>query len=118
MCIHLRPGIQSDKKDAKIVCFDEELGMHTCVARDHDIAVYKPWGLTRYREPKHQEQRYQTPRSPQTLGVKAMSDRDSESIGNGLSRGLRISLVAGVGAFLIVVNISMYFTGHSFHHGH
>jgi hypothetical protein len=25
---------------------------------------------------------------------------------------------AGLGAFLVVVHISLYLTGHSFHHGH
>jgi hypothetical protein len=44
-----------------------------------------------------------------------MSDPHIESIGNGLSRGLRISLAAGVGAFVVAVHISMYLTGHSFH---
>jgi len=47
-----------------------------------------------------------------------MSGRDKETIGNGLSRALRVSLAAGVGALVVVVHISMYFTGHGFHHGH
>lgn len=47
-----------------------------------------------------------------------MSDSDRETVGNSLSRGLRISLAAGTGAFIVVVHISMYLTGHGFHHGH
>ena len=57
-------------------------------------------------------------RSPQPAGVKAISGPPNEITGNGLFRGLRISLATGVGAFLVVVHISMYLTGHSFHHGH
>jgi len=34
------------------------------------------------------------------------------------SRGLRISLAAGAGAFVVVIHISMHLTGHGFHHGH
>jgi hypothetical protein len=82
------------------------------------LSVYKPWGLTGYGQRKLRKRRYEPRRSPQTAGVKAMSGPDRETIGNGLSRGLRISLVGGVGAFLVVVHISMYLTGHSFHHGH
>jgi hypothetical protein len=73
------------------------------------LSVYKPWGLTRYGLRKQQERRDETRRSPQAVGVKAMS---------GLSRGLRISLAAGVGALVVVVHVSMYLTGHGFHHGH
>jgi len=47
-----------------------------------------------------------------------MSGPNRETIGIGLSRGLGISLVGGVGAFLVVVHISIYLTGHSFHHSH
>jgi hypothetical protein len=82
------------------------------------LSVYKPWGLTRYGQRKQQERQDGPRRSLQTVGVKAMSDTDRETIGNGLSRGLRISLAAGTGAFLVVVHISMYLTGHGFHHGH
>jgi Predicted integral membrane protein (DUF2269) len=77
------------------------------------LSVYKPQGLTSYGQPKQQEQR-----SSQTLGVKAMSRPDNETSGGILSRGLRISLAAGVGALVVVVHISMYLTGHGFHHGH
>jgi hypothetical protein len=48
-----------------------------------------------------------------------MSARNKETVWNGLSRGLRITLAAGAGAFVVVVHLSMYLTGHSFHHhGH
>jgi hypothetical protein len=77
------------------------------------LSVYKPEGLTSYGQRKQQEQR-----SPQTLGVKAMSRPDNETSGGILSRGLRISLAAGVGALVVVVHISMYLAGHGFHHGH
>jgi hypothetical protein len=82
------------------------------------LSVYKPWGLTRYGQRKQQERRCEPRRSPQTVGVKTMSGSDSETIGDGLFRGFRISLAACVGAFLVVVHISMYLTGHNFHHGH
>jgi hypothetical protein len=77
------------------------------------LSVYKPKGLTSYGQRKQQEQR-----PPQTLGVKAMSRPDNETSGGILSRGLRISLAAGVGGLVVVVHISMYLTGHGFHHGH
>lgn len=79
------------------------------------LSVYKPWGLTRYGRRKQQERRCQLPRSPETEGAKAMSDPDDETTG-GLTRGLKISL-ASIGAFLLVVVVSMHLTGHSFH-GH
>jgi hypothetical protein len=82
------------------------------------LSVYKPWGLTRYGQRKQQERRYEPRRSPQTVGVKEISDPDNETIGGGLSRGLRISFAAGVGVFLVMVHISMHLAGHSFHHGH
>jgi hypothetical protein len=82
------------------------------------LSVYKPWGLTRYGQRKQQERRYEPRRSQQTVGVKTISGSDNETIGNVLSRGLRISLAAGVGALVVVVHISMYLTGHGFHHGH
>jgi hypothetical protein len=82
------------------------------------LSVYKPWGLTRYGRRKLQERQYQLPRSSQTLGLKAMSHPDNQTTGDGLSRGLKIFLAAGIGMFLVVVHVSMHFTGHSFHHGH
>jgi hypothetical protein len=82
------------------------------------LSVYKPWGLTRYGRRKREEQQYQLPRSPQTLRVKAMSHPDNKTTGDGLSRGLRIFLAAGIGVFLVVVHVSMHLSGHSFHHGH
>jgi hypothetical protein len=69
-----------------------------------------PWALS--------EQRDEARRSPQIAGVKATSGTDDETSGNGLSRGLRISLAAGTGAFLVMVHISMYLTGHGLHRGH
>jgi hypothetical protein len=82
------------------------------------LSVYKPWGLTGYGQRKQQERRFEPPRARQTVGVKTMSNPDNEAIGGILSRGLRISLAAGVGALVVVVHISMYLTGHGFHHGH
>ena len=82
------------------------------------LSVYKPWGLTRYGQRKQQERRCEPQRSPQTIGVKAMSSPDNETTGGILSRGLRISLAAGVGVLVVVVHLSMYLTGHGFHHGH
>lgn len=81
------------------------------------LSVYKPWGLTLYGRRK-QELRYQPSRSPQTVGVKAISDSDNETTGDGLSRGFKIALATCIGVFLVVVHISMHLTGHSFHHGH
>jgi hypothetical protein len=83
------------------------------------LSVYKPWGLTRYGQRKQQERRDEPRRSlPAVVGIKAMSGRDKEIIGDGLSRALRVSLAAGVGALVVAVHISMYVTGHGFHHGH
>jgi hypothetical protein len=79
--------------------------------------VYKPLGLTRYGQRKQQERRDEPRRSPQAVGIKVVSWRNKETIGNSLSRGRRISLAAGAGAFVVVVYISMYLTGHGFHHG-
>jgi hypothetical protein len=82
------------------------------------LSVYKPWGLTRYGQTRQQERRYEPRRSRQTVGVKPMSGPGDGTIGDGLSRGLKISLAAGVAAFLVVVHVSIYLTGHSLHHGH
>ena len=82
------------------------------------LSVYKPWGLTSYGRRKQQERRYQSPESPQTVGVKAMSNSENDATGDGVSRGLRIFLGAGIAVFLVVVHVSMHLTGHGFHHGH
>jgi hypothetical protein len=82
------------------------------------LSVYKPWGLTRYGRRKQRERQYQSPKSPQTVGVTAMSDSENDATGDGLSRGLRIFLAAGIAVFLVVVHFSMHLTGHGFHHGH
>jgi hypothetical protein len=82
------------------------------------LSVYKPWGLTRYGQTRQQERRYEPRQSRQAAGVTPMPGPGNKTIGDGLSRGLRISLAAGVAAFLVVVHISMYLSGHSFHHGH
>jgi hypothetical protein len=82
------------------------------------LSVYKPWGLTRYGQRKQQERRDEPRRSLPAVGVKAMPGREKETIGDGLSRALRVSLAAGVGALVVAVHISMYLTGHGFHHGH
>jgi hypothetical protein len=77
------------------------------------LSVYKPWGLTRYGQREKQERRYESPRSRQTV-----SEPDNDTIGRLLSRGLKISFAAGVGVLVVVVHISIYLTGHGFHHGH
>jgi hypothetical protein len=82
------------------------------------LSVYKPWGLTRYGRRKQQELRYQPPRSPQTAGVKAISDSDNGIGGDVPFRGLKLVLAAGIGVFLMVVHISVYLTGHGLHHGY
>ncbi len=82
------------------------------------LSVYKPWGLTLYGRRKQQERRYQPLRSPQTVGVQAMSDPDSGPAGDGLSRGLNVYLAAGIGLFLVAIHISMHLANHGFHHGH
>jgi hypothetical protein len=82
------------------------------------LSVYKPWGITRHGQHKQQERRFESPRLRQIVGVKAIPNPDYESISGILSRGCRISLAAGVGALVVVVHISMYLTGHGFHHGH
>ena len=84
------------------------------------LSVYKPWGLTRYGQRKQQERGLEPPRprQRQMIEVRAISGPDNKTIGGILSRGLKISLAAGVGAFLVVVHISMHLIGHSFHSGH
>ena len=47
-----------------------------------------------------------------------MSHPDNETTGDGLSRGLKIFLTAGVVMFLVVVHVSRHFTSHNFRHGH
>ncbi len=82
------------------------------------LSVYKPWGLTRYGLQKLQMRRDKPRRSPQALGIKAMFGSNNEAIGNGLSRGLRIFGAATVGIVVVAVHVSIFLTGHSFHHGH
>jgi hypothetical protein len=82
------------------------------------LLVYKPWGMTRYGQRKQQERRHESVRSRQTAGAETMSEADNGAIGGILSRGLKISLAAGAGELVVVVHISMYLTGHGFHHGH
>jgi hypothetical protein len=82
------------------------------------LSVYKPWGLTRYGQRKQQERQYQPPRSPETVGVKAMPYSDNEKIGDGLPRSLKLVLAASIAVFLVVVHVSMHHSGHIFHHGH
>ena len=82
------------------------------------LSVYKPWGLTRYGRRKQQERQRQLPRSPQTIGVEAMSGLDNGRTGDGLSRGIKLVLATGIGVFLVVVHISMHLTSYSLHHGH
>ncbi len=69
------------------------------------LAVYKPWGLTRYGRRRQQGRRKvsQPLRSPQT--VMPMSDPDNETAGDGLSLGLKIFLaIIGVivAAFVVL----------------
>jgi hypothetical protein len=80
------------------------------------LSVYKPWVLTAYGRRMQQERQYQPRRSPQTTAVRAMSDPENETTGDGLPRELKIFL-AGFGVFLVVV-VLMHLTGHTFHHGH
>jgi hypothetical protein len=80
------------------------------------LSVYKPWGLTAYGRRKQQERRYQSPRSPQTIGVKAMSDPDNQTTGDGFPGRFKSFLAMGIGVFLIVVLVSIHLTGHNLHH--
>jgi hypothetical protein len=82
------------------------------------LSVYKPWGLTRYGQRKQQERRDEPRRSLPAVRVKALSGRDKEIIGDGLSRALRVSLAAGVGTLVVAVHILMYLTGHGAHKVH
>ena len=82
------------------------------------LSVYKPWGLTHYGQRRQQERRDEPRRSLPAVGIKAMSERDKEIFRGGLSRTLRVSLAAGAGALVVAVHISMYLTGHGFHHSH
>jgi len=73
------------------------------------LSVYKPWGLTGYGQRKQQERR--------ALGVRTVPSPDN-AIGSGPSRRLKLSLAAAVGVFVVVAHISMFLTGHAFHHLH
>jgi len=75
------------------------------------LSVYKPWGLTAYGRRKWQERRYQSSRSPE------IPKPDNESAGNGVPRGLKIFVAAGIGAVVVIILVSMHLTGHGFHHG-
>jgi len=81
------------------------------------LSVYKPWGLTPYGQRKQLERRSESPGLPKTAEVKAIAGLGNETIGNGFSQRLRISLAAAVGAFLVLVHISMHVLGYGFHHG-
>jgi hypothetical protein len=61
---------------------------------------------------EQRERRYESPRSRQTVS------EPNNDIGRLLARGLKISFAAGVGVLVVVVHISIYLTGHGFHHGH
>lgn len=82
------------------------------------LSVYKPWGLTGYGQRKQQERRDESRRSPQALDVRTVPAPDNDTTGSGLSRGLRISLAAAVGVFVVLAHLSILLSGHGFHHGH
>ena len=80
------------------------------------LSVFKPWGLTRYGQRKQQERQYQLARSPQTVGVNAISVSDNETTSDGLLRRLKLIPVASIGVFLVVVHVYMHLSGHILHH--
>ncbi len=80
------------------------------------LSVFKPWGLTRYGQRKQQERQYQLARSPQTVGVNAISVSDNETTSDGLPRRLKLIPVASIGVFLVVVHVYMHLSGHILHH--
>lgn len=84
------------------------------------LSVYKvqTLGPTRCWQRKQQERRLEPPISRHSVGVNAASGPGNDMTGGIVSRGLRIYLAACVGAFVAMVHISMYLTGHGFHHGH
>lgn len=82
------------------------------------LSVYKPWGLTRYGFRRQQERRYESPTSPETVGVTAISDLGNGRSANGARGRLKIVLAAGFGILVVVVHVSMHLMGHSLHHGH
>ena len=74
------------------------------------LSVYKPWGLTAYGRRKQQERRYESSRSPE-------SPKPDIETGDGVPRGLKIFVAAGIGAVVVIMLVSMHLTGHGFHHG-
>jgi hypothetical protein len=82
------------------------------------LSVYKPWGRTRYGRRMQHERQCQPARSPQTVGPMATSDPKNPTMGEGLPRGLKIFLAAGISVFVLVELLSLLFSGHSLHHGH
>lgn len=82
------------------------------------LSVYKPWGLTRYGLRSQQERRYESPTSPETVGVSEISDLGSDRSANGARGRLKIVLAAGFGILVVAFHISVHLMGHSLHHGH
>jgi hypothetical protein len=82
------------------------------------LSVYKPWGLTRYGLRRQQQRRDEFPESVQARDAQSMSGNDCERVTKGFSRGLKISLAAASATVVVMAHISMYLSGHGFHHGH
>lgn len=84
------------------------------------LSVYKPWGLTAYGRRKQEARRYQL----SAVAVAGISESQNaselarERTRDAVPRALKIFLLAGAGALLLVFIVSMHLTGHGFHHGH
>ena len=82
------------------------------------LSVYKPWGLTSYGQRKQQERRDESRISQQTSEVKTVPAPDNNAMSGSRSRRLRISLATAIAVFIAVAHVSLFLTGHSFHHGY
>ena len=80
------------------------------------LSVYKPWGLTGYGRRK-QQQRAESRTLRPALDVRTVLGPNNIASDRSLSRRLKIAL-ATAGVFVVAAHISLFLSGHSFHHGH
>jgi uncharacterized membrane protein len=86
------------------------------------MSVYKPWGRTRYGRRKLEEQQ-QRSKALRVVGSAATPDRGDEmpfDVGDktreGLPRGLKMFIAAGIGLFVLVEVVSVHLAGRGHRH--
>lgn len=79
------------------------------------LSVYKPWGLTGYGRRKQHERQSQSMRSALVSCEETVRWPNADKTGDGFSRRFKFSLAA-VAVVVAVGHLSLFLTGHSFHH--